>query len=98
MANLPIPTSVKNLSNSSTEFNIAPNPNNGLFTMTISSTEVVTYNVNVRNMLGQEVYTDIINVNGTLRQQMDLTQFDKGVYFVCLENGAEKILKKVVVK
>ena len=49
-------------------------------------------------MLGQEVYTDIINVNGTYRQQMDLTQFEKGVYFVSLENGAEKILKKVVVK
>ena len=98
MANLPIPTSVRNVTNSSTEFNIAPNPNNGLFTMTVSSTEVVTYNVNVRNMLGQEVYTDIINVNGTYRQQMDLTQFEKGVYFVSLENGAEKILKKVVVK
>ena len=78
--------------------NIAPNPNNGLFTMTVTSTEVVTYNVNVRNMLGQEVYTDLITVNGTVRQQMDLTQFEKGVYFVSLENGAEKILKKVVVK
>jgi hypothetical protein len=29
---------------------------------------------------------------------MDLTQFNKGVYFVTLENGAEKLLKKVVVK
>ena len=66
--------------------------------MTVSSTEVVTYNVNVRNMLGQEVYTDIINVNGTYRQKMDLTQFEKGVYFVSLENGSEKILKNVVVK
>ena len=98
MGNLPIPTGVSNATNSSTEFNIAPNPNNGLFTMTVTSTEVVTYNVNVRNMLGQEVYTDIITVNGTVRQQMDLTQFEKGVYFVSLENGAEKILKKVVVK
>ena len=98
MKNLPIPTGLSATANSSTEFKIAPNPNNGLFTMTISSTEVVTYNMNVRNMLGQEVYTDIINVNGTVVQQMDLTQFEKGVYFVTLENGAEKLLKKVVVQ
>jgi hypothetical protein len=29
---------------------------------------------------------------------MDLTHFEKGVYVVSLEDGAEKILKKVVVK
>ena len=98
LGNLPTPTGLSTTANSSTEFSIAPNPNSGLFTMTISSTEVVTYNMNVRNMLGQEVYTDIINVNGTVVEQMDLTQFEKGVYFVTLENGAEKLLKKVVVQ
>ena len=89
---------LNNATNSSIEFSIAPNPNNGLFTITVTSKETVTYNVNVRNMLGQQVYTDIIAVNGTVTEQMDLTQFEKGVYFVSLENGAEKILKKVVVQ
>ena len=89
---------LNNVTNSSTEFKINPNPNNGLFTMTVSSTEVVTYNLNVRNMLGQQIYTEVITVNGTVTEQMDLTQFEKGVYFVSLENGAEKILKKVVVQ
>ena len=98
MKDLPLSTGLSNATNSSTEFNIAPNPNNGLFTMTVSSTETITYNMNVRNMLGQEVYTDFISVNGTVTKQMDLTQFEKGVYFVSLENGAEKILKKVVVQ
>jgi hypothetical protein len=98
MSNLSVSIKTNDFLNSSTEFNIAPNPNNGLFTMSISSPEVITYNVNVRNMLGQEVYTDLITVNGTVTEQMDLTQFEKGVYFVSLENGAEKILKKVVVQ
>ncbi len=66
--------------------------------MTVTSKETVTYNVNVRNMLGQQVYTDIIAVNGTVTEQMDLTQFEKGVYIVSLENGPNKILKKVVVQ
>ncbi len=98
MSSLPIPTGLKGVSNSSTEFTIAPNPNKGLFKMTVTSKEVVTYNLNVRNMLGQVVYTDVITVNGTVTEQMDLTQFEKGLYFVSLENGAEKIIKKVVVQ
>ncbi|MFT5666252.1 MAG: hypothetical protein ACI9DK_000431 [Vicingaceae bacterium] len=89
---------LNNVTNFSTEFNITPNPNNGLFTMTVTSKETVNYNVTVKNMLGQQVYADLIAVNGTVTEQMDLTQFEKGVYFVSLENGAEKILKKVVVK
>jgi hypothetical protein len=98
MANLPLSNRVQNSIASSTEFSVNPNPNNGLFTVNISTKQAVTYNLNVRNMLGQEVYTDLITVNGTSTEQMDLTQFNKGVYFVTLENGAEKLLKKVVVK
>lgn len=98
MDGLPRTTGISTGNVSSTEFSVHPNPNNGLFTITVTSKEVVTYNVNVRNMLGQEVYTDVINVNGTVTEQMDLTRFDKGVYFISLENGAERILKKVVVK
>ena len=95
---LPSPSGLNNVAGPSAVFSIAPNPNNGLFTMTVTSAEALTYQVNVRNMLGQQVYTDLITVNGTVTEQMDLTQFEKGVYFVSLENGTEKILKKVVVK
>ncbi|MBL4708783.1 MAG: T9SS type A sorting domain-containing protein [Flavobacteriales bacterium] len=77
---------------------LAPNPTNGEFTLTITSTEKVTYDLNIRNVLGQIIHTDNITVNGTITKQMDLTQFEKGVYFVSLENGKERLLKKVVVK
>ncbi|MBL4708781.1 MAG: T9SS type A sorting domain-containing protein [Flavobacteriales bacterium] len=97
-ADLPQPTGVRNVSTSNATFTVVPNPNNGEFKLTISSTEKVTYTLNVRNVLGQAVYTDNITVNGTVTEQMDLTQFEKGVYFVSLENGTERILKKVVVK
>ena len=85
-------------SNKSLDFSVSPNPNSGLFNLEISNRVKTTYNLNVRNLLGQQVYTENITVNGTITKQMDLTHFEKGVYVVSLENGAEKILKKVVVK
>jgi len=85
-------------SNKSLDFSVSPNPNSGLFNLEISNRVKTTYNLNVRNLLGQQVYTENITVNGTITKQMDLTHLEKGVYVVSLENGAEKILKKVVVK
>jgi hypothetical protein len=89
---------LNDLTNSNTQLSITPNPNNGLFTMAITSKETIIYTLNVRNMLGQQVYTDILSVKGSVTKQMDLSQFEKGIYLVSLENGTEKILKKVVVQ
>jgi len=80
------------------DFNVYPNPNNGLFTMKVSSNVATTYTMNVRNMVGQTVMSEAINVNGNAVKQMDLTSFDKGVYFVSLENGDDRLVRKVVVK
>lgn len=79
-------------------FKVVPNPNNGEFQLTITSSEKSTYNLNVRNVVGQAVYKRSLTVNGTVTEQMDLTQFEKGVYFVSLENETEKLLKKVIIK
>lgn len=80
------------------DFNVYPNPNNGLFTLKVSSSVATTYTMNVRNMVGQTVMSEAINVNGNAVKQMDLSNFDKGVYFVSLENGDERLVRKVVVK
>ena len=98
LANLPFSTGIESIQNSTANFNVAPNPNNGLFKLTISTKVATEYTLNVRNMLGQSVYTDVINVNGSLTEQMDLTSYEKGVYFVSLENSSERLVKKVVVK
>ncbi len=80
------------------EFNVYPNPNNGLFTLKANSPKPTTYIMNVRNMVGQTVMSEAMNVNGNATRQIDLTSFEKGVYFVTLENGEERLVKKVVVK
>lgn len=80
------------------DFEVYPNPNEGLFTLEIANAGVTTYMMNVRNMLGQNVVSEAINVNGDVRRDIDLTSFEKGVYFVSLENGDERLVRKVVVK
>ena len=79
-------------------FEVAPNPNNGQFSLTIASNLNVDYNLNVRNMLGQVVLTDQVSVNNQKTIQIDLSNYEKGVYFVTLENDNERKVKKVVVK
>ena len=85
--------SVNNIS-----FAVSPNPTNGEFTLTAESKTAKTYNLNVRNMLGQSVHAEIIAINGMMTKNMNLNGLEKGVYFVSLENDEEKLVKKVVLK
>jgi len=80
------------------KFNVSPNPNNGQFNVNISSFTEVNYTLNVRNMLGQIVHTELVAVNGDMNKRLDLTSFDKGVYFVSLENADETLVEKVILK
>lgn len=79
-------------------FEVAPNPNEGQFGISISTDKKLDYTLNVRNMLGQIVMTQQVSVNKSKTMQMDLSDYEKGVYFVSLENGDERLVKKVVVK
>ncbi|MEQ8625440.1 MAG: T9SS type A sorting domain-containing protein [Vicingaceae bacterium] len=98
MGNLPLSTGVKSTGVASAAFEVSPNPSNGEFKLTITSEAQANYNLNVRNMLGQLVYSTQVQVNGTKIERMNLSNLDKGVYFVTLENDSEKLLKKVVLK
>ena len=80
------------------DFTAYPNPSTGEFQLNISSDVLTTYKLNVRNTLGQTVYSTQVQVNGTKIERMDLSGLEKGVYFVSLENESEKLLKKVVLK
>jgi hypothetical protein len=84
--------------NSSFSVQLFPNPSDGLFTLEIANSGATTYMINVRNRLGQTVMSEAINVNRSAVKQLDLSTFDKGVYFVSLENGEDKLVKKLLVK
>ena len=74
------------------DLSIYPNPTKGLFTVELSQVEnnakVVVYSV-----VGQEVVTQKIEQNNTV---ISLENYDKGIYFVSIQNGGSAITKRIV--
>ncbi len=80
------------------DLKIMPNPNTGIFTISLENQSRGSYQLKINNSIGQAVLSETINVNGDFVKQLDLTAFDKGIYFISIENGEERLVKKVVVK
>jgi len=75
------PTGINEISNSSS-FNIYPNPNNGIFTLSVSHAELVSASqttIEIYNVMGQRIY------NATLKQvqgdnSIDISNQPAGIY------------------
>lgn len=79
--------------NEKTAFNVYPNPNNGIFN--ISTSSVSDQKIEIKNMLGQLVYSRFINGN----TQIDLSNYDKGVYTISLIDENElSSSKKIIIQ
>ncbi len=80
------------------EFTLFPNPSNGEFTMTIQSEKTENLTLEVRDLSGKLVYTDLVTVSGTFRRDLDFTSFAKGVYFMQLSSGNSTKVEKLIIK
>ncbi len=79
------------------DFTVSPNPNNGQFKVNISALNAK-FTLNVRNIMGQVVYTENVSVQNSLSKEINLSNLDKGIYFVSVENEVSKEVKKVVIR
>jgi len=72
---------------------IYPNPSNGLINIELDKLNF--YNISISNILAKEVYNSTISaVNTTL----DLSNFDKGLYFIELNDGENIFTKKIIIE
>lgn len=78
------------------KINVHPNPGNGLFIIDIPSTDE-NIDVEVMNMAGQVIYSDVIGQNAG-GYQLDLSGKSNGVFFVKFTTSSETIIRKVVVE
>jgi len=77
---------------------VAPNPNNGIFTLDVFSSKTVTVNLSVVNSIGVAVYKETgLTFNNKMTKNIDLSNASKGVYFVILENDGIKTVKKIII-
>jgi hypothetical protein len=75
------------------QFNVYPNPTNGVFTIELDGN--AKYDVTVSNVLGQTVYTTSIT---TMNTTIDLSGFEKGIYTIELKNNTSTYTEKVIVE
>lgn len=86
----------------SAELNIYPNPNSGMFKINYLSASTEDHNVRleVMNMLGQTIQTDIVEINsGILNYSMNTnSELASGIYFVRVVDNDSRIEKKFIIQ
>lgn len=89
-----IPSGEKNIS----QFNIFPNPSNGLFGISFNAVERSDYKLEVFNSLGQKIYEEVLHdFSGAYSGQLNIQQYGKGVYLISISDDAIKSTKRAVV-
>jgi hypothetical protein len=77
---------------------IYPNPNQGNFTVTVSSSERVNGTMSILDQLGRVIKTQNIDVTGTRQIALDLGEISAGAYILMINTAQSKSVKQFIVK
>ena len=81
-----------------TSFSVYPNPSKGDFNINLNSQKAEMLTLTVNNIVGQTVMTKQVRVAGQTNETISLAGFDKGVYFLTIDNNKEKQTVKLIVE
>jgi hypothetical protein len=80
-------------------FSLRPNPSTGIFTIFSSSVNNEDVMIRVIDLSGKTVLNEKISVSGdTMESKMDLSGFEKGIYFVRIETGNGVKTEKLILQ
>ncbi len=95
-------TAVNDIHNSTTGFNLYPNPNNGIFTLsgTLPATENEEVTLSVYDIIGKLIYTTKTTAqNGKINQQLNIENMPTGRYMLHLDaKNTEKTIQFTITK
>ena len=84
--------------NQGSAITIYPVPNDGRFSISITSASRESFNLSVLNNLGVEVYQQTnITVTGTVEKVIDLRPIPSGIYSVIIRNSKNQVIRKILV-
>ena len=89
---------INDITSTTLEFSVNPNPSNGLIEMSLNSEKQKDYLMQVRNNLGQIVYEDQLSAKREFKKTFDFSSLEKGVYIILLSNQNERLTKKIILQ
>jgi hypothetical protein len=82
----------------SNNISIFPVPNDGQFTLSMTSPSKRLFTISVYNNLGIKIIEDEdIEVTGTVNHKIDLRPIQNGIYSVLIHNSVGQFVRKIVV-
>jgi len=75
-----------------------PNPTYGNITLELNDVLIDKYSISVKNLLGQEIYSIEKIVNGSMKQNIDLSNYSRGSYIVTITNSLTSISQKIIIE
>jgi hypothetical protein len=79
-------------------FSLYPVPNDGKFTISMTTADAQSFDITIYNIVGVKVYVEKnVEVNGSMEKVIDLRPAANGVYTVVIRNSNSQIVKKMVV-
>jgi hypothetical protein len=76
---------------------IYPNPNQGTFTVTLSTADRLTGDLMIMDELGRTIHTESVDVTGTKHISLDLGNIAAGSYLLVINTAGGKSVKQFVV-
>ncbi len=86
------------IENSIQDFVIYPNPNNGNFNVKFNSTSNNEIKIGVNDIRGREIFSKSYYNKTTFDENLQLQNLQSGVYLVNIQDGENKIVKKIIIQ
>jgi hypothetical protein len=92
-------TGIKSSDLASAQFELVPNPTNGLFEIKSNGFNNSTINVSLRDINGRLISSEFVNnANGNFSKSFDLNEESKGVYIITIVDGVSVTNEKLIVQ
>jgi hypothetical protein len=92
-----IVTGINSLSSFISDVSLFPNPANESLTVSVQTANTLKIQLRVTDVTGKIMYAREQTVKGKMNQQLDLTPYASGVYFLELISGQQSVKKSFVV-
>ena len=78
---------------------LSPNPASDNLNLSISGLSVQKVELEITNVLGQRIYNEALNLQGdNFNKQINVSEYEKGIYFLTIKTNDHATTKKLVVE